>query len=55
MKLSFRSTGSVDVNAFARQFGGGGHVKAAGALIEGTLEDVQKRVIAAAREYVPAV
>ena len=51
IKLSFRSTGSVDVNAFARQFGGGGHAKAAGALIPGTLDDVRDRVIAAAREY----
>ena len=32
VKVSFRSTGDVDVNRFARQFGGGGHAKAAGAL-----------------------
>ncbi len=32
VKVSFRSTGEVDVNAFARQFGGGGHAKASGAL-----------------------
>src|SRR6185295_10388863 len=25
VKVSFRSTGDVDVNRFARQFGGGGH------------------------------
>ena len=35
VKVSFRSTGDVDVNAFAKQFGGGGHAKAAGALITG--------------------
>jgi phosphoesterase RecJ-like protein len=51
VKLSFRSTGDVDVNAFAKQFGGGGHAKASGALIAGTLPDVRERVIAAAREY----
>jgi phosphoesterase RecJ-like protein len=51
VKLSFRSTGAVDVNAFAKQFGGGGHAKASGALIAGTLNDVRDRVIAAAREY----
>ncbi|HEX5581452.1 MAG TPA: bifunctional oligoribonuclease/PAP phosphatase NrnA, partial [Gemmatimonadaceae bacterium] len=28
VKVSFRSTGDVDVNALARQFGGGGHAKA---------------------------
>jgi phosphoesterase RecJ-like protein len=51
VKVSFRSTGEVDVNAFARQFGGGGHAKASGALIAGSLDDVRERVIAAAREF----
>jgi phosphoesterase RecJ-like protein len=32
-KISFRSNGAADVNRVARAFGGGGHVKAAGALI----------------------
>ena len=52
VKVSFRSTGDVDVNRFARQFGGGGHAKAAGALIGGSLEDVRLRVISAARAFV---
>jgi phosphoesterase RecJ-like protein len=51
VKISFRSTGSVDVNRFARHFGGGGHAKAAGAMIPGTLEEVRERVLDAAREY----
>jgi phosphoesterase RecJ-like protein len=55
IKVSFRSTGSVNVNDFAKQFGGGGHARAAGALISGTLEEVQLNVIAAAREFVGAV
>jgi bifunctional oligoribonuclease and PAP phosphatase NrnA len=50
VKVSFRSTGSVDVNAFARQFGGGGHAKASGALIAGTLDDVRDKVLTAARQ-----
>jgi phosphoesterase RecJ-like protein len=50
VKASFRSTGSVDVNAFARDFGGGGHARASGALIAGTLDDVRDRVLAAARQ-----
>ena len=54
VKVSFRSTGSVDVNVFARQFGGGGHAKAAGALVPGALEDVQAQVIDRARAYVGA-
>ncbi len=51
VKISFRTTRGVDANAFAGQFGGGGHVKASGALVEGGLGDVQRRVIDAAREY----
>lgn len=54
VKISFRSTGAVDVNAFARQFAGGGHAKASGALIPGTLDEVRDRVIAAARQYLAA-
>jgi phosphoesterase RecJ-like protein len=50
VKVSFRSTGSVDVNAFARRFGGGGHARASGALVAGTLDDVRSRVLAAARD-----
>ena len=48
-KISFRSNGVVDVNQLARQFGGGGHVKAAGALVAGTLEDATPRILDAAR------
>jgi phosphoesterase RecJ-like protein len=55
VKVSFRSTGDVDVNRFARQFGGGGHVRASGALIPGTMEDVRAKVVAAARDYVAAL
>jgi phosphoesterase RecJ-like protein len=51
VKVSFRSTGTVDVNEFARKFGGGGHAKAAGALIHGSLERVRRAVVDAAREF----
>jgi phosphoesterase RecJ-like protein len=54
VKVSFRSTGGVDVNRFARRFGGGGHAKAAGAMIPGALDDVRTAVVAAAREFVAA-
>ena len=54
VKVSLRSTGDVDVNKFAKQFGGGGHARAAGALIEGDLEIVRKKVVAAAREFLAA-
>ncbi len=48
VKVSFRSDGSVAVNTLAASFGGGGHAPAAGATIEGTLDDVIKQVIGAA-------
>ena len=49
VKVSFRSTGNADVHALARQFGGGGHSRASGAMIAGTLDDVRAKVITAAR------
>lgn len=52
IKVSFRSTGDVNVNEFARKFGGGGHARASGALIPGTLEEVRHSVVSAAREFV---
>jgi bifunctional oligoribonuclease and PAP phosphatase NrnA len=51
VKVSFRSSGSVDVNRFARQFGGGGHARASGALIPGSLEEVRHAVVTAARSF----
>ena len=52
IKVSFRSNSTVNVNALARQFGGGGHVRAAGALIEGPMDQVRENVIHATREAV---
>lgn len=39
-KVSLRSNGPVDVNAIASYFGGGGHVKAAGCTMQGSVYDV---------------
>jgi nanoRNase/pAp phosphatase (c-di-AMP/oligoRNAs hydrolase) len=47
-KLSARSKGEYDVNELARRFGGGGHKKASGATLKGSLSDVRPRVIAEA-------
>jgi phosphoesterase RecJ-like protein len=49
-KVSFRSNGDRDVNELARRFGGGGHVKASGALVERPLAQVREEVLAAVRE-----
>ena len=51
VKVSFRSTGDVDVNELARKFGGGGHEKASGALVAGTLDEVRDRIVTAARDF----
>lgn len=53
-KVSLRSSGRVNVNAIARQFGGGGHMKASGALIGRPLEDVVPLVLEATRAAVRA-
>jgi bifunctional oligoribonuclease and PAP phosphatase NrnA len=48
-KVSFRSNGAADVNAVAREFGGGGHVKAAGATMSEPVASVVPRVVEAVR------
>ena len=51
VKVSLRSVGDVDVAAFAMPFGGGGHTKAAGLALTGSLAEVQSLVLTAARRY----
>ncbi len=48
-KASFRSRCDLDCNQLAAQFGGGGHKKAAGAFIDGTLQSARDRIIDAMR------
>lgn len=54
VKISLRSDGTVDVNALAREFGGGGHVRASGALVPGDFDEVRGRVVDATRAAVQA-
>ncbi|HQB82517.1 MAG TPA: DHHA1 domain-containing protein [Candidatus Rifleibacterium sp.] len=54
VKISFRSTGKIDVMEVSRRFNGGGHRNAAGAQIDGKLEDVMQTVVAAVAEALPA-
>ncbi len=49
VKVSFRSLAGVNVNTLARTFAGGGHARASGALISGSLADVEAKVLAEAR------
>lgn len=44
-KVSFRSKEKVDVNEVARFFGGGGHSRASGCQIEGTVEEVKEKIL----------
>lgn len=43
-RASFRSRGKVDVNAVAGTFGGGGHVRAAGCMFFGDLEEILDKI-----------
>ncbi len=52
IKISFRSSGPVNVNELARQFGGGGHIKASGAMVDGPLERAIREVLKAARKMI---
>ncbi len=52
VKISFRSKGSIPVNRLAQEFGGNGHLNAAGArLHDVTLDVVVADVLRAARKY----
>lgn len=45
VKVSLRSAGKVDVAQVAKAFGGGGHVRAAGCAVNGTLDEAIERVV----------
>jgi phosphoesterase RecJ-like protein len=45
IKVNFRSKGTFDVNRLARKFGGGGHIAASGAVIDGKMDEVKRKVI----------
>lgn len=47
VRLSIRSDGTVDVNAVAARFGGGGHRNASGARVNGNLATVRREVLEA--------
>lgn len=44
-RVSFRSKNDVDVRAICEKFGGGGHAKAAGCTMKGSLEEVRNLII----------
>lgn len=52
-KVSFRSAGMVDVAAVAKHFGGGGHIRAAGCAVNGTLAQVVEQVLLEVKRGLP--
>lgn len=49
-KLSLRSRGRVNVAKIAESFGGGGHARAAGCSIRGSISEVKSKVISSVQE-----
>lgn len=49
-KISMRSAKDVNVSAICRTLGGGGHIKAAGCLLRGSLEEVKTVLLEAVRK-----
>lgn len=54
VKVSWRSKSSVDVSRLAKHFGGGGHARAAGCTIAGTLSEVETKVLEYLKQYYEA-
>lgn len=54
VKVSFRSRQKVDVAKVAERFGGGGHRLASGAILDTSIQDAQKQVIAAVQSALSA-
>lgn len=53
-KISLRSKGRVDLSGLAQSLGGGGHRNAAGGILDGTIEEVKKRVISEVNKLITA-
>jgi len=53
-KISVRSRGAVDAAALCATFGGGGHIRAAGAEIEKPMDEAVQLVLSAAKEAINA-
>jgi phosphoesterase RecJ-like protein len=51
VRVGLRSKNVADVNVLAGRFGGGGHERAAGCTVMGTLQEVEALVVGAAKEY----
>ncbi|MEZ7892002.1 MAG: bifunctional oligoribonuclease/PAP phosphatase NrnA [Candidatus Wallbacteria bacterium] len=52
IKLSLRARGNADVQKYALKYGGGGHKKASGMVLNGKLDFVVNKVISEMREHI---
>ena len=50
-RISIRTAGAVDACAIARHLGGGGHARAAGCAVEGTLEEAKEKILDVVQEF----
>lgn len=51
VRINFRGEGTVPILHLAQQFGGGGHIHSAGAMLDGELRAIEERVISAATRF----
>ena len=51
-KISMRSNGNINVSDICFIFGGGGHPNAAGALIQGSIEEVKEKILKEVRKAI---
>ncbi len=51
-KVSLRAKKDIDVSKIAREFGGGGHEKAAGCLLEGGMDEVEEKILTKIKERI---
>lgn len=52
-KVSVRTDETVDASALCKVFGGGGHARASGCRLSGTVDEVMDKLIAAAADFLP--
>lgn len=55
IRMNFRGERGISVLELAREFGGGGHHASAGAMLDGSIEEVSGRVVPAAEAFVKAL
>lgn len=54
VKVNFRSKGKINVSEIAKRFGGGGHIRAAGAILHEDIESAKKKVVTEVLKYIKA-